>query len=248
MAVSEMIVNLLVILMCVQAGLAATQNPVSDGLTMFGEVLVGCFVVEMLVKCWARGLKVFWRKSLNRLDMVSVAMATLVYALQTCDVLSHNNLIYGAALSLRVVRLLHIFTVIPQLRRDLATVGAILPAVANILFVLFSVLYVAASITTDLFAEVLAPDDPALALTPWFQFRHELHFRSFPSALFTLFQVRCGGFGVVWCGLMWSNALRCSTRPITCLNIRPRVTDTSVACELRKNRGLGAPIVEVIVA
>ena len=94
---------------------------------------------------WAFGADVFWSNPLHRMDVLSVFLGLLLFVLQELKVVQDKDgdVLYGAALSIRLTRLASILTtVLEPLKKVVATVGAIVPPVLDVLFVLFSAMYV----------------------------------------------------------------------------------------------------------
>ena len=170
---------------------------------------------KLLIKIWAHGLKPYLSVTLNKLDALSVLVCGALFALLNIAAVSHKwshegSALFGLALSVRLFRLVNVFTFYEgHFRLILYTVVDIIPAVANVFFILFAAVYIFAVAATDLFAGVLNPADPVLRnateAAPWAAYGHELTFDNVPSSLFTLFQVRsthvhtrhcvCGGGG-----------------------------------------------------
>ena len=79
------------------------------------------------------------------MDVLSVFLGLLLFILQELKVVQDKDgdVLYGAALSIRLTRLASILTtVLEPLKKVVATIGAIVPPVLDVLFVLFSAMYV----------------------------------------------------------------------------------------------------------
>ena len=136
---------------------------------------------------------------MNKLDVLSVLVCGVLFALLDNAMVSHQwthegSALFGLALSVRLFRLANIFTFYEgHFRIILYTVVDILPAIANVFFMLFAAVYIFAVAATDLYAGVLDPKDPVLrnatGAAAWEAYGHELTFDNVPSSLFTLFQV-----------------------------------------------------------
>lgn len=129
-------------------------------LVTLDHICLAAFVVELLLKLLAyRGL--FWKSGWNWFDFIVVAIA-LVPGIGPWAVLR----------SLRVLRVLRLFTVVPQLRRVVAAALHAIPGLASVLVVMAVFFYTAAVLATTLFGGT-----------------HPDWFGSIGKSLYTLFQV-----------------------------------------------------------
>jgi voltage-gated sodium channel len=129
-------------------------------LVTLDHICLAAFVAELVGKLIAyRGL--FWKSGWNWFDFIVVAIA-LVPGIGPWAVLR----------SLRVLRVLRLFTVVPQLRRVVAAALHAIPGLASVLVVMAVFFYTAAVLATTLFGQT-----------------HAEWFGSIGKSLYTLFQV-----------------------------------------------------------
>lgn len=129
-------------------------------LHIIDSVALVIFVVELLLKLYAYGLR-FFRDPWNVFDFIIVGIA-LMPASGDLSVLR----------ALRILRALRLISAVPSMRRVVAALLSALPGMASIITLLGLVLYVASVMGTKLFAES-SPE----------------YFGSLGKTLFTLFQV-----------------------------------------------------------
>ncbi|MBJ06836.1 MAG: hypothetical protein CMO40_06950 [Verrucomicrobiaceae bacterium] len=155
--VTVILVNAVVLGLETDAELMEGLGPLLHGLDL---VCLLIFVVEILVKLVAYRIR-FWCSGWNVFDFVVVAIALLPGAgpLAVLRVL-------------RVFRLLRLLTVLPQLRRVVAAFLKAIPGLGGVMTVMAVFFYVAAVLTTSLFADDF-PD--------WFG--------SIGKSLYSLFQI-----------------------------------------------------------
>ena len=115
------------------------------GFDVFDRIVVVVFVVELLLRIFAHGLR-FFRDPWNLFDFVVVSV-TLVPATDALLVLR----------SLRVLRVLRLVSAIPRLRRIVAALLHAVPGVASVCSLLAIVFYVFSVISTKLFGSAF-PD------------------------------------------------------------------------------------------
>jgi voltage-gated sodium channel len=129
-------------------------------LVTLDHICLAAFVAELVAKLFAyRGL--FWKSGWNWFDFIVVAIA-LVPGVGPWAVLR----------SLRVLRVLRLFTVVPQLKRVVAAALHAIPGLASVLVVMAVFFYTAAVLATTLFGQT-----------------HAEWFGSIGKSLYTLFQV-----------------------------------------------------------
>lgn len=127
------------------------------------QVILGIFVVELLVRLYAHGLR-FFRDPWSLFDLVVVGVS-LVPASGWLSVLR----------TLRILRALRLVSAVPGMRRVVSGLLAAIPGMISIVLLLGLVLYVGAVLATELYGTT-APD----------------HFGHLGDSLFTLFQVMTG--------------------------------------------------------
>lgn len=141
-----------------------TERSHSPGFQQVLKVIdLGCltiFIIEILAKLTAYRLR-FWRSGWNIFDFVVVSIA-----------LAPGAGPLAVLRAMRIFRVLRLLTVLPQLRRVVAAFLHAIPGLGGVMAVMTVFFYVAAVLTTSLFAETF-PD--------WFG--------SIPKSLYTLFQI-----------------------------------------------------------
>ncbi|ALO45085.1 ion transporter [Pseudohongiella spirulinae] len=110
-------------------------------LKLIEQVVLGVFVVEILIKLYAHGLR-FFRSGWNIFDFLIVAIA-LVPATGPLAILR----------ALRILRVLRLLTKIERLRRLIESLMHAIPSIGWILFLLSMVFYIYGVMGTQLFAE-----------------------------------------------------------------------------------------------
>ncbi|WP_299964766.1 ion transporter [uncultured Roseobacter sp.] len=129
-------------------------------ITALDKACLGFFIVEILLKVFARGTR-FFRNGWNLFDVVIVG-AALVPGSQTMSVLR----------ALRILRVLRVISVAPRLRRVVEGFVTALPGMASVFVLMAIIFYIGAVIATKLFAASF-PD--------WFG--------NLPLSGYTLFQI-----------------------------------------------------------
>nr|WP_319386235.1 ion transporter [uncultured Roseibium sp.] len=124
------------------------------------RIILGIFVVELLLRLYAHGLK-FFKDPWSLFDFAIVGIA-LVPSTGPMSVLR----------SLRILRVLRLISVVPSLRRVIGGLIAALPGMGSIVVLMALVFYVFAVMATKLFGETF-PD--------WFG--------DLGASLYTLFQI-----------------------------------------------------------
>ena len=109
-------------------------------LGIFERMAVAIFVVEILLRLWAHGLR-FFRDPWSIFDFVIVAV-TLVPA--------SDSLV--ALRALRIFRAFRLVSAIPRMRRVVGTLLHAIPGVASIAILLMLVFYVFSVVSTKMFA------------------------------------------------------------------------------------------------
>jgi len=129
-------------------------------LVMIDRIILGIFVVELILRLYAHGLK-FFKDPWSLFDFAIVGIA-LVPSTGPMSVLR----------SLRILRVLRLISVVPSLRRVIGGLIAALPGMGSIVVLMALVFYVFAVMATKLFGETF-PD--------WFG--------DLGASLYTLFQI-----------------------------------------------------------
>ena len=159
----QLTITILIVLNAVILGLETDREIFAryGGLLVtLDHICLAAFVLELLLKLIAyRGL--FWKSGWNWFDFIVVAIA-LVPGIGPWAVLR----------SLRVLRVLRLFTVVPQLRRVVAAALHAIPGLASVLVVMAVFFYTAAVLATTLFGGT-----------------HPEWFGGIGKSLYTLFQV-----------------------------------------------------------
>ncbi len=147
------------------------------------DVLVtAIFVCEIALKLYV-DRSAFWRDGWNVFDFIVVAVSLLLMGSNSeVSVLR----VFRLVRVVRVIRVFRLFGVVPALRRVVDALFTAIPGMSAIIAVLGLLFYVAAVITTDIFAAE-APEE----------------FGSIGASIFTLFQIMTGdGWSEVVRGLM----------------------------------------------
>ena len=129
-------------------------------LVTIDRIILGIFVVELILRLYAHGLK-FFKDPWSLFDFAIVGIA-LVPSTGPMSVLR----------SLRILRVLRLISVVPSLRRVIGGLIAALPGMGSIVVLMALVFYVFAVMATKLFGETF-PD--------WFG--------DLGASLYTLFQI-----------------------------------------------------------
>ena len=129
-------------------------------LVTIARIILGIFVIELLLRLYAHGLK-FFKDPWSLFDFAIVGIA-LVPSTGPMSVLR----------SLRILRVLRLISVVPSLRRVIGGLIAALPGMGSIVVLMALVFYVFAVMATKLFGETF-PD--------WFG--------DLGASLYTLFQI-----------------------------------------------------------
>jgi voltage-gated sodium channel len=146
---------------------AATSPHLSDGVRELFDTLdrvtLAIFVLELLLKLYAYRLR-FFRDPWNVFDLLVVAVAVVPAAGG-----------FSVLRALGLLRMLRLISMIPSMRRVVATLLAAMPGAASIIGLLALVVYVSAVLATTLFG----PKAPQ-------------HFGNLGQSLWTLFQTLTG--------------------------------------------------------
>jgi voltage-gated sodium channel len=129
-------------------------------LHLLDQFILGIFVLEIIIRIIAKGLP-FFKDPWSLFDFVVVVVALLP-----------NSGAFSVVRSLRVLRVLRLFTIVPSMRRVIGALVSAVPGLFSIALVLLIVYYVFAVIATKLFGS---------AYPEWFG--------SIGNSLYTLFQV-----------------------------------------------------------
>jgi voltage-gated sodium channel len=129
-------------------------------LKLVDQAILGIFVVELILRLYAHGLK-FFKDPWSLFDFTIVAIS-LMPATGNLSVLR----------SLRILRALRLISVVPSLRRVIGGLVAALPGMGSIVVLMALVFYVFAVMATKLYGE---------AFPEWFG--------TLGASLYTLFQV-----------------------------------------------------------
>ncbi len=153
----------IIVLNAITLGLETSKSvmdQVGGTLVFVDKVILGIFVVELILRLYAHGLK-FFKDPWSIFDFVIVAIS-LVPASGNLSVLR----------SLRILRVLRLISVVPSLRRVIGGLIAALPGMGSIVVLMALVFYVFAVMATKLFGE---------SFPEWFG--------DLGASLYTLFQI-----------------------------------------------------------
>jgi voltage-gated sodium channel len=157
------LITALIVINAVTLGLetSARAMAVAGGLlTTLDRSILAVFVIELLLRLYAHGLR-FFRGGWNWFDLVVVGIA-LVPATGGLSVLR----------ALRILRVLRLISVVPQMRMVIESVARSLPGLGSIALLLLIFFYVFAVLATKLFGA-----------------EYPLWFGHIGASLFSLFQV-----------------------------------------------------------
>jgi len=129
-------------------------------LTTIDDIVISVFVVELLLKFFAYGLR-FFRSAWNVFDLIIVTIA-LIPASGPLAVLR----------SLRILRVLRLISMMPQLRKIVEALLGALPGIASIAGLMLLLFYIAAVMATELYGD---------NFPQWFG--------SIAASMFSLFQI-----------------------------------------------------------
>ncbi|MES0809397.1 ion transporter [Roseibium sp. SCPC15] len=138
----------------------AVMEQIGGILLFFDRVILGIFVVELILRLYAHGLR-FFKDPWSIFDFLIVGIS-LMPASGAFTVLR----------SLRILRVLRLISVVPSLRRVIGGLVAALPGMGSIVVLMALVFYVFAVMATKLYGETF-PD--------WFG--------DLGASLYTLFQI-----------------------------------------------------------
>ncbi len=141
-------IMVLIVVNAVMLGLETSATAVAwagSFLTLFDQIVIAVFCVEILLRLYAHRLA-FFRDPWSVFDFVVVAI-TLMPASESLSVLR----------ALRILRVLRLVSAVPRLRRVVTALLRAVPGVASISALLLLVFYVFAVITTKLFGRAF-PD------------------------------------------------------------------------------------------
>ena len=141
--------------------MASEAGPV---LTLIDSAILAVFTIEIILKLWAYRAA-FFRSGWNIFDFTIVAIS-LIPASGPLSVLR----------AFRILRVLRLFSMVPQMRRVINALFHALPGMASVVSVLLIVFYVAAVLATKLFGTA---DNAEL----------QIWFGSIGASMFTLFQI-----------------------------------------------------------
>jgi len=161
--VVQNIILVLIIINAISLGLETSprvMGSIGGFIVLLDSVILAIFVAEVVIRIFVHRAA-FFKDAWSVFDLVVVGIA-LVPAAGPFAVLR----------ALRVLRVLRVLTIVPSMRRVVGALLGAIPGLVSIAMVLVLVYYVAAVVTTNLFAESF-PD--------WFG--------SIGASLYTLFQV-----------------------------------------------------------
>jgi voltage-gated sodium channel len=157
------VILILIIMNAITLGLetnAAVMSCCGKFLIVLDKLFLMIFVMEITLRIIAYGLR-FFKDPWSIFDFVVVAVA-----------LVPNSGAFSVFRSLRVLRVMRLFTMVPSMRRVIGALVSAVPGLLSIAFVLIIIYYVFAVIATKLFGS---------AFPEWFG--------SIGHSLYTLFQV-----------------------------------------------------------
>ncbi|MFP4616019.1 MAG: ion transporter [Thiohalorhabdus sp.] len=145
----QRVITALILINAVTLGLQTSERAVEAAgglLYVLDRLVVAVFVVEIAAKLAAfRGA--FWRSGWNVFDFLVVAISVIPAGEQ-----------FAVLRALRVLRVLRLTTVVPQMRSVVGSLLAALPGMTSIIGVLLLIFYVAAVMATQLYGDRF-PDD-----------------------------------------------------------------------------------------
>eukprot|EP01016_Furgasonia_blochmanni_P043472 TRINITY_DN5916_c0_g1_i3.p1 TRINITY_DN5916_c0_g1~~TRINITY_DN5916_c0_g1_i3.p1 ORF type:complete len:514 (-),score=87.56 TRINITY_DN5916_c0_g1_i3:676-2169(-) len=146
------------------------------------------FLIEATLKLIAEGLGQYFKASWNRLDFFIVLCSTADIAI---DILQYEYPFLASVGQkpiriirvLRVARFFRLIRKVPNLKRFLDTLAYTLPAMLNVIFLVFLILFIFSVLAVFLFQDITTGDQ----LDPVF-----LNFKNFGNALYTLLRCSTG--------------------------------------------------------
>ncbi len=159
----EIIITALIVVNGIILGFTTSKTAMAKSgelITMADNFILGIFVVEILTRIWAYGLK-FWRDPWSIFDFAVVGIS-LVPATGNLSILR----------SFRILRILRLISTIKSMRNVVSGLLRALPGMGSIIMLLVLILYVFSVMATQLYGEKF-PD----------------FFGTIGASAFTLFQV-----------------------------------------------------------
>lgn len=160
-------ITLVILINAVTLGLETDDEVVAwigDTLSIIDTLALSVFVVELILKLFVYRFS-FFRQGWNVFDFAIVAISFIPSA---------GNL--SIIRSFRILRVLRLMSVVPQMRRVINALLHAIPGMASIVSVLLIIFYVSAVLTTKLFSGHPVPEIAE-------------RFESISASMFTLFQI-----------------------------------------------------------
>lgn len=147
---------------------------------VFNLTFTGIFVLELIIRLIVYGLN-FFRKFWNNFDFLIISLSCSSFIIQYSSIeLGSNSSLISLLNVVELLRILRVIKKIPYLRKLFIVLKVVLPQVANIAILLFTVILIYSVLGVDLFAFIKPQSNAA---------NSNVHFRSPFVAMMNL--VRC---------------------------------------------------------
>ncbi len=121
-------------------------------ITNASRALLGFFAVELVVRCWVVGPKLFFKSFINKLDSV-VLLACVV--LQVTSAAGVTTPLLREASLFRLIRIVRLLALSHRFKAILTTIAQLYPALRSLIVILFAVYYFFAVLGVGFFKDVI---------------------------------------------------------------------------------------------
>jgi hypothetical protein len=167
----------------------SVKFPEDQAWSIAGLLILIAFTLEAALKIFAYGWKRYISVAEHNLDFFCVSAGILILLYERLFG-SKNADIYNMALTIRTLRILKFLWLSETLHGLLETILRLGKSLLQLFFILFVPLYIFSVISCQLFHESMNEENASKAAdTPWYPFRSELNFGTYPNSLLTLFSV-----------------------------------------------------------
>lgn len=160
------------------------------GLKVFNYVFTTVFVIELMMKLFALGIRRYMSERWNRLDVLIVILSIVGILLEEIEskLIPINPTIIRVMRVARIVRVLKLMKMASGMRALLNTVMQALPQVGNLGLLFFLLFFIFAALGVELFGRLECDND----FHPCQGMSEHANFQSFGIAYLTLFRVATG--------------------------------------------------------
>ena len=165
-------------------------------LKLFNFVFTGVFMLELMMKLYALGIKRYMSERWNRLDVLIVILSIVGILLEEIEsnLIPINPTIIRVMRVARIARVLKLLKMATGMRALLNTVMQALPQVGNLGLLFFLLFFIFAALGVELFGRLECDEThPCQGMS------EHAHFQNFGIAFLTLFRVATGDN---WNGIM----------------------------------------------